>query len=90
MRIIKEINKGSLKITVFKYQEKISIKFEKDINEIIIKFRDGSIEESNIDTFLSDDIINKYESILDEVQKTKVEQLFLIEEEKGFEFPEIV
>jgi hypothetical protein len=90
MRIIKEINKGSLKITVFKYQEKISIKFEKDINEIIIKFRDGSIEESNIDTFLSEDIINKYESILDEMQKTKVEQLFLIEEEKGFEFPEIV
>ena len=45
MRIIKEINKGLLKITVFKYQDKLSIKFEKDLNEILIKFRDGGLED---------------------------------------------
>ena len=90
MRIIKEINKGLLKITIFKYQEKISIKFEKDLNEILIKFRDGGIDENDIDSYLTESEIEKYEAQLDAINETKILQLIKMEEDKGFEFPEIV
>lgn len=90
MRIIKEINKGLLKITVFKYQDKLSIKFEKDLNEILIKFRDGGLEESEIDAYLTEEEINKYEMQLETTNEIKISQLIKLEEEKGFEFPEIV
>lgn len=90
MRIIKEINKGLLKVTIFKYQEKISIKFEKDLNEILIKFRDGGIDENDIDSYLTEAEIEKYEAQLDAINETKILQLIKMEEDKGFEFPEIV
>lgn len=90
MRIIKEINKGLLKVTIFKYQEKISIKFEKELNEMLIKFRDGGLDENEIDKFLTASAIEKYEALLDAIDETKISQLIKMEEEKGFEFPEIL
>lgn len=90
MRIIKEINQGPLKITVFKYQEKISIKFEKDLNEILIRFREGGLEENNIDAFLTDALINSYIQSLDDIDKNKFHQLAKMEVEKGADLPDIM
>ena len=42
MRIIGEIEHHSMKISVFKVTDKLSIKFEKNLLEQIYKFRDGS------------------------------------------------
>ena len=42
MRIIDEFNAGDIKVTVFKMNDKISIKFEYNLLEQIYKFRDGS------------------------------------------------
>ena len=42
MRILGEFSFGSIKVTVFIYNEKVSIKFERNLVEIIFKYRDGS------------------------------------------------
>ncbi|MFZ1705807.1 MAG: hypothetical protein WAT79_15785 [Saprospiraceae bacterium] len=42
MRIISEMDKEGLKITIFIMNGKISIKFERDLLEQTYKFRDGS------------------------------------------------
>jgi hypothetical protein len=42
MRIIGEIEHPSMKISVFKVSDRLSIKFEKMLLEQIYKFRDGS------------------------------------------------
>jgi hypothetical protein len=46
MRILGEFEKSGVKITVFSMNEKISIKFEKDLLEQTYKFRDGSNVEN--------------------------------------------
>lgn len=43
MRIIAESEKEGFKITVFKYEEKVSIKLERDQMEYLHKFRQGAI-----------------------------------------------
>ncbi|MCB0648063.1 MAG: hypothetical protein KDC49_15445 [Saprospiraceae bacterium] len=43
MRIIAEAEKEGFKITVFKYEEKVSIKFERDQMEYLHKFRQGAV-----------------------------------------------
>ncbi len=91
MRIINEINKGRMKISIFKMGEKISVKFEKDLNEVMIKFRDGAIEESVLmDQFLTDDVILQYEALLDQAEHRKIDQLIKIESDRGVVFPEII
>jgi len=42
MRIIGEIEHPSMKISVFKVSDRLSVKFEKMLLEQIFKFRDGS------------------------------------------------
>lgn len=65
MRIIDEINRGELKVTVFKMNDRLSLKFEKDLNEIIFKFRDGSgIDLDNYKTYLNDSLLLKMEALL--------------------------
>lgn len=91
MRIIHEINRGRMKVSIFKMGEKTSVKFEKDLNEIIIKFRDGTMEETTlIEQFLTDDTISKYEAELDVAEQNKIDQLIKIEKDKGIVFPEII
>jgi hypothetical protein len=92
MRIIDEINRGLLKITIFKMNEKISMKFEKNSNEITIKFRDGSgvDEDEDVKKFLDTAIIDKYENLLDSANETKIDQLIKLEGDKGFVFPKII
>jgi hypothetical protein len=91
MRIIHEIDRGRLKVSVFRMGEKTSVKFEKDLNELIIKFRDGSLEdEVLVNQFLTEDILVHYESLLDNASHTKIDRLIKLEEDKGIIFPEII
>ena len=92
MRIVKEIDRGLLKITVFKMNDKFSIKFEKNLNELIIKFRDGSsIEDStSLDRYLNEANIQQYERSLDEINEVKTQQMVLLEAESGTVFPVII
>ncbi len=70
--------------------EKISVKFEKDLNEIIIKFRDSAIEEDILmHQFLTDDLIDHYESLLDNTEHSKIDRLIKIEVDRGVVFPEV-
>jgi hypothetical protein len=91
MRIINEINIGRMKISIFKMGDKTSVKFEKDLNEIIIKFRDGAIDEATLqEQFLSEEVIKHYESLLDNAEHCKIDKLIKIEEDRGVVFPEII
>ena len=92
MRILGEIDQEGFKITVFKHEEKISIKFEKDMVEYLYKFRSGSVvddlasakqfvEESMKKQFAQPftDLLNIRDSVL---------QQMLVEKED--EFPSIL
>lgn len=59
MRILKEIDRAGMKISFFSYQNKITVKFEKDLVEIIYKFRDGSGVDSveDAESFLDDSFL---------------------------------
>lgn len=92
MRIIKEIERGTMKVTVFKMNEKLSIKFEDHLNEIILKFRDGASvhEGENMDQFLDEATLEHYREQLEKCHTFKIDQLIKLEESKGFQFPEII
>ncbi len=49
MRIISEFNLDEIRVTVFKMDDKISIKYEWNLLEQTIKFRDGSTIQSAVD-----------------------------------------
>ncbi len=93
MRIIGEIPHELLKITVFRMNDKTSIKFEHDLVEHIIKFRDGSgIEtledaEKLIDEKLISDVINHI-GITSSNRGRRLQEIF--EESEETNFPEIV
>ena len=42
MRVVGEFVIGEIKLSVFKYNERISVKYEKYLLEQVYKFRDGS------------------------------------------------
>lgn len=65
MRIIDEINHGDLKVTVFKMNDRLSLKFEKDLNEVIFKFRDGSgFDINNYRSYINESLLLKMETLL--------------------------
>jgi hypothetical protein len=91
MRIVKEINKGRMKISVFKYYDQYSIKCEQDQVDFIFKFNDGAITEEEIDKYyLNDEKIAEYYTQLISISKIKSDTLLDIQKSKGFEFPEII
>lgn len=93
MRIIGEIPHDILKITVFKMNDKTSIKFEHNLIEQIIKFREGSgIEtledvEKLIDQSLLDDVIKSI-VLSSKNRSRRIQEIY--EEKEGMNFPEIM
>ena len=68
MRIVAEIPHPRMKITLFKMNDKLSIKFEKNLVEHIIKLRDSS-PLNNLEILkssLSPEVLNKIESSIDQ------------------------
>lgn len=73
MRIIADIAHPRMKITVFQYNGKISIKFEKHLIEHILKLRDGSPlnELEKIKSSLSTEVLNNIEIAIDAQHKMR-------------------
>ncbi|MBK8053819.1 MAG: hypothetical protein IPK35_11265 [Saprospiraceae bacterium] len=90
MRIIDEFNADEIKVTVFKMNEKISIKFEKNLLEQVYKFRDGS-GISNPDMarkFCTTDTIRSIRIIFDQMAENRLatlKQLFEVNTEETFD-----
>lgn len=77
MRIVGYIEHPNMKITVFKMENKLSVKFESGLFEQTYKFRDGEAVESLLDVqrivdaaFLKDveQVLNKMQQIKDQAR----------------------
>lgn len=93
MRIIGELPHPTMKITVFKMGDKLSIKFEKHLLEQIYKFREGS---SSLETFedvvkaFSDATLSRVESILDNMDTIRFDCLQSMNPAVEDDFPDII
>lgn len=91
MRILDEFNFGLVKVTIFIYNEKLSMKFEKNLVEIVMKFRDGSpiITVNDAKTFCSEPFMDQIDSKLDLLAKLRYENLSSATELDEESLPEI-
>ncbi len=90
MRIIDEFNADDIKVTVFKMNDKISIKFEYNLLEQIYKFRDGSGISSPdmVKKFCTKDTITEIKVIFNQMSHTRSKsliKLFEINKENHFD-----
>jgi len=70
MRIVKEIPHPDLKITVFSWNDKYIIKFEKGSLEQTLKIKEWDVlEENDLDVFFKDDFTSKVLIRFDEMAK---------------------
>lgn len=76
MRILKEFDQADIKITIFSWNGKISVKFEKNLVEIIYKFRDGSGIESlsEAEAFLNESFLVNIGAQLVQLSTTRFER----------------
>lgn len=82
MRILSEFEKEGMKITVFSWNGKVSIKFEKDLMEQIIKFRDGS-HVDRLDSailFINDEFLTEMQNIFNSLSTLRFKRLSSLDE----------
>lgn len=77
MRILKNIPHRYLKITVFKHQQTLSIKFQYQVYEAILTFRDGEIidEQAFLTSLPNSIFIEEMEQRIHEIHKTRMAAL---------------
>lgn len=90
MRIIDEFSAGDIKVTVFKMNERVSIKFEYNLLEQIYKFRDGSgIDSSEMARrYCTDETIMNIKEIFHQMSQNRfssLQQLFENDAEEKFD-----
>jgi len=92
MRIIGEFDAGDIKVSVFKMNERISIKFEKHLMEQTYKFRDGSavntLEDAKI--FCSEQTIDEINKVFLAMANTRSNSLNSMMAAEEDEFDEII
>jgi len=92
MRIIGEFDLEDIKVTVFKMNEKLSIKFEKSLIEQIIKFRDGSgvntLEEAK--SFCNADILGAIKSSFEALNQSRYQSILEMQGSKEDDFEDII
>lgn len=73
MRILKEIDQAGMKISFFSLHNKITVKFEMDLVEIIFKFRDGSGVDSveDAENFLDESFLAEMHQSLAELSEKR-------------------
>lgn len=91
MRILGEFSFGSIKVTVFIYNEKVSIKFERNLVEIIFKYRDGSGMNTfeNAKELCTDSFMEEIDRTLYDLERKKHKKLDNESSNDDFEFPNI-
>lgn len=77
MRILDEFNFGLIKVTIFSYNEKLSVKFEKNLIEIIMKFRDGTqlASSNDVKLFCTESLLHQIDIELDFLAKMRFEKV---------------
>lgn len=91
MRVIGEFAVGDIKVSVFKYNERISVKYEKYLLEQVYKFRDGSnIRNVNDVMKFSETIESKLNVIFDSMNQLRTDRLMELNGDGLDEFDEII
>ncbi|MBC7884100.1 MAG: hypothetical protein H7X99_01395 [Saprospiraceae bacterium] len=92
MRILGEFDKGNIKITVFKMNERVSVKFEENLLEQTYKFRDGSLINTltDVQRFCSDSTIDKINRIFTDMAKARSYAIEAMVEGEEESFDEII
>ena len=91
MRVIGEFALGDIKVSVFKYNERISVKYEKYILEQVYKFRDGTNIRSVDDVMkFSETIQARLDAIFDEMAKLRSDRLQELDGNGLDDFDEII
>ncbi len=77
MRIIGEFDQDAIKVTVFKMNERVSVKYEYNLMEQTYKFRDGSGIDNfeDVKKFSNDRMIEDVMNIFQSMEKAKLEGL---------------
>jgi hypothetical protein len=91
MRVIGEFVIGEIKVSVFKYNERVSAKYEKYLLEQVYKFRDGS-NIRNVDDIMkfSTTIEAKLNAIFDIMAQLRSDRLIELNDLGLDEFDEII
>ncbi|KXK39868.1 MAG: hypothetical protein J5I52_05815 [Saprospiraceae bacterium] len=91
MRIIGEFDLKEIKVTVFKYGERFSVKYEYNFMEQTLKFRDGSgiNTYADIKTF-SESIENEIVKAFDIMEKARMNGLMQFYQDNAEDFDEII
>jgi len=92
MRIVGEIDHLFIKITIFKMDDKFSVKFETGQIEQIYKFgeRENINSVDEIRNLIDDTFLQNIEYQFKMMQQNKIESLNRIQKLENFEFPKIV
>lgn len=92
MRIIGNIEHPALKITVFDYENRVSIKFETGLYEQTYKFRTGglvnNLEEAQ--AFVNEELLEKVMQQVQQMHQLKTERLGQLHAASEEEFDEII
>ncbi|HRO09284.1 MAG TPA: hypothetical protein PK047_10490 [Saprospiraceae bacterium] len=91
MRVIGEFVVGDIKVSIFKYNERISVKYEKYLLEQVYKFRDGSnIRNVNDVMKFSETIENKLNVIFDSMAQLRTDRIMELNGNDLDDFDEII
>ncbi len=91
MRVIGEFVVGDIKVSIFKYNERISVKYEKYLLEQVYKFRDGSnIRNVNDVMKFSEAIENKLNVIFDSMAQLRTDRIMELNGNDLDDFDEII
>ena len=91
MRIIGEFTLGEIKVSIFKYNERVSVKYEKYLLEQIYKFRDGSnIRNVNDVMKFSETIEGSLNDIFESMVKLRTNRLMELNGQNEDDFDEII
>lgn len=92
MRVIGDIQHPTMKITVFKHNDKVSIKFEKNLLEQIFKFRDGGavVDLDTAKQFCSEQICTKVEDHFNAMSAVRSTGNVAMQQVEFDKFPKII
>ena len=91
MRIVGDIPHSSMKITIFKMDEKLSVKFENSAYEQIYKFKSGEVSGlDELKTLINEEFMADVLSNFDFLHQTKIKHIRRIPSGFEDEFEKII
>ncbi|MEE9374196.1 MAG: hypothetical protein V3V00_14175 [Saprospiraceae bacterium] len=92
MRIIKELQIKDVNITIFKMEQKFTLKLEWQRMEQVFKLdgREGIEDVNNVIDVIDKEFIENVQSVFQSMLKNRNERLKALQEVEDEEFPEII